>query len=124
MGLKILIDMNLSPAWSDFFAENKVEAVHWSEFGNPKEGDPVILSYAKEKGYTLFTNDLDFGALLAAGKMTLPGVIQIRTQDVLPSHIGELVMASLKQYKAQLENGALISIDESKQRVRILPLTE
>ncbi|MDE3058138.1 MAG: DUF5615 family PIN-like protein [Bacteroidota bacterium] len=122
MKLKILVDMNLSPVWVDFLAKNKFEAVHWSKIGDPKEKDSVILHYAKENGFIVFTNDLDFGALLAANQFTLPSVIQIRIQDVLPSHIGKLVVASLTQYKTQLENGALISIDESRQRARILPL--
>jgi predicted nuclease of predicted toxin-antitoxin system len=82
----------------------------------------LLLNYAKENEYILFTNDLDFGALLAANKNISPSVIQVRTQDVLPLAIGELVINSLKQYENLLENGALISIDESKERARILPL--
>ena len=70
----------------------------------------------------MFTNDLDFGSILAAGKLNTPSVIQIRTQDVLPAGIGNLIIASLKQYDNLLETGALISIDETKQRARILPI--
>jgi len=28
--MKILVDMNLSPKWTDFLIENDIEAVHWS----------------------------------------------------------------------------------------------
>ncbi len=122
MGLKILIDMNMSPAWINFFKSNKIESVHWSNVGNINEEDSEILNYTKENGYILFTNDLDFGALLAAGKLNLPSVIQIRAQDVLPGNIGDLVIASLRQYETLLKTGALISIDEAKQRARILPI--
>ena len=114
--------MNLSPAWVNFFKSNKIESVHWSNIGNIDEKDSEILNYTKENGYILFTNDLDFGALLAAGKLKSPSVIQIRAQDVLPGNIGDLVVASLRQYEALLETGALISIDEAKQRARILPI--
>ena len=122
MGLRILVDMNLSPAWVEFFKVNNIEAVHWSNIGNIAEEDQAILSYAKENNYVLFTNDLDFGSILAAGKLNTPSVIQIRTQDVLPAGIGNLIIASLKQYDTLLEAGALISIDETKLRARILPI--
>lgn len=122
MGLKILIDMNLSPVWISFFKSNGIEAVHWSNIGNIREDDSVIMDYAKNNEYVLFTNDLDFGAILAAGKSRTPSVIQIRTQDVLPANIGNLVITSLKQYSTLLETGALITIDEAKQRAKVLPI--
>ena len=122
MGLKILIDMNLSPVWVSFFKSYGIEAVHWSNIGNIREDDSVIMDYAKDNEYVLFTNDLDFGAILAAGKSRTPSVIQIRTQDVLPANIGNLVITSLKQYSTLLETGALITIDEAKQRAKVLPI--
>ncbi len=122
MEFKILIDMNLSPEWKTFLQKNEIEAVHWSEVGNPGDKDSVILDYAKRNGYTLFTNDLDFSAILAANKSKIPTVIQIRTQDVLPSHIGNLLISSLIQHKTLIEAGAIITIDEAKQRARVLPL--
>ena len=122
MQLKILLDMNLSPLWADFFKSKGITAVHWSDVGKIEEEDSIILNYAKDNDYILFTNDLDFGAILAAGKLKTPSVIQIRTQDVLPSHIGDLILTTIKENKTLLENGALISVDEAKQRARILPL--
>jgi len=37
--MKILIDMNLSPSWVEFFKSAGVDAVHWSTIGNPKAED-------------------------------------------------------------------------------------
>lgn len=122
MKLKLLIDMNLSPSWVKFFTENNIESVHWSSIGKHNEKDSVILEYADENGYVVFTNDLDLGDILAAKKTKLPSVIQIRSQDVLPSHIGNLVITSLTQHQSMLKRGALISVNEIKQRVRILPI--
>jgi predicted nuclease of predicted toxin-antitoxin system len=33
--VKLLIDMNLSPAWTRFFAAHAIEATHWSDLGDP-----------------------------------------------------------------------------------------
>jgi predicted nuclease of predicted toxin-antitoxin system len=63
--MKILIDMNLSPTWVNAFAEVKIESVHWSSIGDQAAADSVIMAYAKTNGYIVFTNDLDFGVMLA-----------------------------------------------------------
>jgi len=51
-----------------------------------------------------------------------PSVIQVRTQDVTPSAIGSLVLQTLRQFQTQLEQGALVVLDEVRGRVRILPV--
>jgi predicted nuclease of predicted toxin-antitoxin system len=32
--MKILIDMNLSPDWVNYFAASGIEAIHWSRVGS------------------------------------------------------------------------------------------
>ncbi|WP_428235011.1 DUF5615 family PIN-like protein [Gracilimonas sp.] len=63
--MKILIDMNLSPAWVGFFQAKSIEAVHWSEIGKMNAPDKQILQYAKAHNFVIFTHDLDFGNILA-----------------------------------------------------------
>ena len=122
MSMKIVIDMNLSPAWVHTFADANIEALHWSSAGDPKATDRTIMEWARQRKYIVFTNDLDFGAILAATQADAPSVIQIRTQDLLPDSISQLVVQTLIRYQEQLERGALISIDHLSSRVRILPI--
>ncbi|MFZ5993575.1 MAG: DUF5615 family PIN-like protein [Thermodesulfobacteriota bacterium] len=114
--------MNLSPQWVPVLEEAGWEAVHWSRIGRPDASDHEVLDYARSNGYVVFTHDLDFGTVLAATKADFPSVIQIRTQDVSPAHLGQLVISALRQFKQSLEAGALITVDEKKLRARILPL--
>lgn len=120
--MKILIDMNLSPEWVKTFAENEIEAIHWSKVGDPTATDRVIMDYAQINNYVVFTNDLDFGALLAVTQAQLPSVIQVRTQDLLPIAIGNLIISAISQFQPQLEAGALITLDTLRSRVKILPI--
>jgi predicted nuclease of predicted toxin-antitoxin system len=120
--MKILIDMNLSPTWVPALQEKGIEAVHWSTVGDPKASDRTIMKWAKDRGYAVFTNDLDFGTLLAATQAESPSVIQVRTQNLLPDAIGDLVIGAFKQFRPQIESGVLISIDPQSARVRILPI--
>ena len=80
------------------------------------------MEWARANGYIVFTHDLDFGTLLAATQAQGPSVIQVRTQDVLPLHLEGIVEGVLLQYEEALQSGALITVDESTSRVRLLPL--
>jgi predicted nuclease of predicted toxin-antitoxin system len=122
--MKFLIDMNLSPQWITVLGKAGFEAVHWSAVGKPNVSDREIMTWARSNGYVVFTHDLDYGAILAATKTECPSVIQIRTQDISPQTIGDLVISVIKQFHEHLQKGALISIDEKKLRARILPLND
>jgi predicted nuclease of predicted toxin-antitoxin system len=80
------------------------------------------MAWAGDNGYVISTHDLDFSALLAATQGEGPSVIQVRTQNILPEAIGNLVIDSLKRFRGELEKGAIITIDPSRARLRILPL--
>ena len=116
--------MSLSPSWVPLLEQNGFSAIHWSVAGDGRAPDSVVLGWARENGYIVFTNDLDFGAILAATRASGPSVIQVRAQDVTPNHLGSLVVEALRRHQEILERGSLISIDESRSRVRILLLVQ
>jgi len=120
--MKILVDMGLPPAWRETFLQNGIESLHWSEVGDPKAKDREIMAWAREHGFVVFTHDLDFGHLLALTHAAGPSVIQVRSEEVLPESISETVLHALSQYGDMLATGALIVIEPSKFRARILPI--
>jgi len=61
---------------------------------------------------------------LALTRAVGPSVIQARTQDVTPDHLGDIVVTALREHREILERGALITIDEFRLRVRILPVIQ
>jgi predicted nuclease of predicted toxin-antitoxin system len=122
--VKVLIDMNLSPAWAEILRNAGFEATHWSLVGDIRAADSTILSWARSNGYVLLTHDLDFGAILAVARSTTPSVMQLRARDVTPEHLGSLVCEAFAQYASHLERGALVSLDEWSRRARILPLRD
>ena len=121
--MKLLIDMNLSPLWVDTLTQHGWEAVHWSTGGDPHATDQTIMGWARERQYVVFTHDLDFGTLLALTHAQGPSVIQVRTQNVMPAYLERLVTRALTTYASQLSEGVLLTVDEGKARVRILPIT-
>ncbi len=63
--MKLLIDMNLSPAWVGALRRHGSEAVYWSEVGDPHTPDRVIMEYARTEQFVVFTHDLDTGGTAA-----------------------------------------------------------
>ena len=118
--MKIVIDMNLSPEWEEIFAPN-YEIKHWSRIGAPEAPDESILHWAKENNYVILTNDLDFGAILAATHFKSPSVFQIRSLSLDPQKMGKSVLYCFEHFKDDLKSGALVSYDPERSRVRRLP---
>ena len=122
MSVKVLIDMNLSPDRATALQGQGWPAVHWSTVGDPRATDRTIMDWAVANDRIVFTHDLDFGTLLALTHATGPSVLQVRGQDVLPSHLERVVVAALRQHDADLAAGALVVVDENRCRVRVLPI--
>lgn len=120
--MKILIDMCLSPEWRITLSAAGFEAVHWSEIGDGNAPDHALFDWAAARDFVIFTHDLDFGTLLALSKSRKPSVIQIRSQEIMPDVMGQVVISALTELQAELSSGALVTIDTDKRRARILPL--
>jgi predicted nuclease of predicted toxin-antitoxin system len=122
MSIAILVDMNLSPDWVPLLRREGWSAVHWSDVGDPRANDSVIMAWALANQHVVFTHDLDFGTMLALTRAIGPSVLQVRGKNVLPDHMGTLVVAAIHQHEADLAAGALLVVDEARRRVRLLPV--
>lgn len=118
----LVVDMNLPPVWVEVFAAAGILAHHWSTLGAFDAPDTTILAWARDHGAIVFTHDLDFGTLLAHTQATGPSVIQVRTHNVTPAALAPLILPLLDAHADVLAAGALLIVDESQTRVRILPL--
>jgi predicted nuclease of predicted toxin-antitoxin system len=95
--MKFLIDMNLSPLWVSFLAENGLTAVHWSTIGEPWAADSEIFDFAAENDWIVFTHDLDFGMMLAALRASKPSVIKFALRTSCPPRLAISCFGQSKQ---------------------------
>lgn len=114
--------MNLSPRWCGILQAAGWDSVHWSQVGAVTAPDHELMQWALDEQRVVLTHDLDYGAMLAATKATGPSVVQVRTQDIRPTSLAPMLIPVLKGYENELVAGALLVVDESKSRVRLLPL--
>lgn len=121
--MRLLIDMNLTPRWVDFLREAGHETVHWSSVGANSAGDDEICGYARQHSYVLLTNDLDFPQILAHTKESTPSVLLLRGEPLVPEMRGSALLQALRDCEAEIEMGAVVTLDWSdKPRARVLPL--
>jgi predicted nuclease of predicted toxin-antitoxin system len=120
--MKLLLDMNLSPRWAGFLITQGWECAHWSGIGEATAKDSEIMEFAAENDYVVLTYDLDFGAILAATQGNKPSVVQLRTKDISVQAVGQKVALALTQTESELTQGALLTIDEHRTRIRLLPI--
>jgi predicted nuclease of predicted toxin-antitoxin system len=119
--MNLVVDMNLSPRWVSALVQAGFSATHWSTLGAMNAPDTEIMRYALESDCIVLTHDLDFGAILAATHGQKPSVVQIWAGDVSPDAIANQVVAALRQMAIELEQGALLTVDVNRTRLRLLP---
>lgn len=120
--MRILVDMNLTPEWCEYLRRAGHDAVHWSTIGPHAAPDSALMRFAADDRRVVFTHDLDFGVAIAMTGASGPSIVQVRTTDPVPTTIGEIVVGALRQFEGELEKGAIVTIDPTKVRARVLPL--
>lgn len=120
--MKILLDMNMSPRLVALLDDAGFPTTHWSQVGPPAADDIEIMAFARQNDFVVLTHDLDFGDVLAATNGDKPSVVLLRVTDVSPELVKGAIVTGLRRCQEELEQGALLTIDIERQRLRLLPL--
>jgi predicted nuclease of predicted toxin-antitoxin system len=119
--MKFVVDMNLTPQWVERLNVAGYQAVHWSTVGGNDAEDGDIVKWAREHDCVVLTEDLDFGTILAMSGAQRPSVVQLRSESTLPARVGSAVIEAIQESEADLLAGALLTIETTRSRLRILP---
>jgi predicted nuclease of predicted toxin-antitoxin system len=120
--MKLVLGMNLPPSWAGLLGSSGFDAVHWIDIGPPNAPDQHIMRWAARHRRVLLTQDLDFGAILAATQAQRPSVVQLRGDDLINVQMVRRVAVALNQVADDLEAGALVTVDLFRTRIRVLPI--
>jgi predicted nuclease of predicted toxin-antitoxin system len=121
--MRLLVDMNLTPRWVHFRSNAGYETAHWSSVGRISAKDSEICQYARQYGHVILTNDLDFPQILAHTRQTAPSVVLLRGEPLVPEVRGLGLLGALRDCEADLNQGAIVTLDWSdKPRAGVLPL--
>ncbi len=120
--MRFLADVGISPRTVEFLTQLEHDAVHARTSNLQRAADRSIIEHARADARIVVTFDLDFGDILALGVMDGPSVIIFRLSDERPASVNPRLSTVLGEQREVLESGALILVEDSRYRVRRLPI--
>jgi len=118
----LLLDQGLPRSRTIRLSALGLDAEHVGECGLATADDRTILDYAREKDQIVVTLDADFHTHLALSRAAAPSVIRIRIEGLKAEGLAALLVRVLNECRDDLSRGAVISVTETRIRLRRLPL--
>jgi len=97
-------------------------ATHLRDEGLHRLPDGEIFEKAIREDRVLLTFDLDFGEIAALSRGRAVRVVLFRLHNTRTPHVVARLASVLNESAQALERGALILIEESRHRIRYLPI--
>ncbi len=120
--MRFLADMGVSQQVVEWLRSNGHDAVHLRDEGLQRLPNGEIFQKAGREQRIVLTFDLDFGEILAASASQIVSVVLFRLRNTLTDFVIQRLDVVLNQSSADLSQGAIVIVEDSRHRVRKLPI--
>lgn len=114
--------MNVDGRVVVWLRQSGYEAIHLRDQGLQRMADADIFAKAQGENRIVVTFDLDFGEIAAATSGKGASVILFRLQNTRTSFVIQRLASILESSSVALENGAVVVVEDSRHRIRQLPI--
>ncbi len=120
--MRFLADMGVSMKVADWLRDQGHDVIHLRDEQLQRLDDGSIFEKARSESRVLITFDLDFGEIAALTGDKSCGIILFRLRNTRAPHVLMRLMSVLRVSSAELETGAVVTVEDSRHRVRMLPI--
>ncbi|MBN1443095.1 MAG: DUF5615 family PIN-like protein [Planctomycetes bacterium] len=120
--MRFLVDNSLSPRMTRALAEQGHEAVHVRDIGLATASDDIVFTEAAREDRVILAQDVDFGTILALRGDSRPSVVSFRCRLKSADRLLALLVRTLPLVESDLASGSLVVVQDSRIRVRRLPI--
>jgi predicted nuclease of predicted toxin-antitoxin system len=120
--MRFLADMGVDIRVVKWLREKGHDASHLRDEGLHRMPNGEIFNKAISENRVILTFDLDFAEIVALSKGQKVSVVLFRLHDTRTSHLIKRLDTVLSESGEALNKGAVIVVEESRHRVRYLPI--
>ena len=122
--MRFLADMGVSLRVAEWLRAVGHDAEHLGELGLSRLPNGAIFERAIEEDRVVITFDLDFSEIAALMRGRVTSVVVFRMRDTTSANQIRRLEAVLEASSKQLATGAVISVEDSRHRIRSVPIGE
>jgi predicted nuclease of predicted toxin-antitoxin system len=120
--MRFLADMGVDVRLVRWLRDQGHDATHLRDEGLHRLPNGEIFEKAVSEQRVILTFDLDFGEIAALSRGRPVRVILFRLHNTRTPHVIARLASVLQASAAALEQGAVILVEESRHRIRFLPI--
>lgn len=120
--MKFIADMGVSQRVASWLKEQGHDALHLRDEGLQRLPNGQIFEMAKARQSIVLTFDLDFGEIIALSGESSVSVILFRLNNTSTPFVIKRLQAVLASASDALASRAIVVVEDTRHRIRRLPL--